>query len=102
MPQALSIIGVAYSGADRVRALSIYGMTLGVAALCGQLIGGVPVQADIAGMGRRSCFLINLPIGIAALALTPSLVRRHQRAGERARQRARAHRPRRLGARGAR
>jgi MFS family permease len=74
MPQVLSIIGVAYSGAERVRALSTYGMVLGVAALGGQLIGGVLVQADIAGMGWRSCFLINLPIGIAALALTPRVV----------------------------
>ena len=31
-PQVLSIIGVAYTGADRVRALSVYGIVLGLAA----------------------------------------------------------------------
>ena len=40
----------------------------GFAAVGGQLIGGVLVQADIAGLGWRSCFLINVPIGLVALA----------------------------------
>ena len=60
-PQVLSIIGVVYSGPERVRAISIYGIVLGFAAVGGQLIGGVLVQADIAGLGWRSCFLINVP-----------------------------------------
>jgi EmrB/QacA subfamily drug resistance transporter len=68
-PQVLSIIGVVYSGPDRVRAISIYGIVLGLAAVGGQLIGGVLVQADIAGLGWRSCFLINVPIGALALLL---------------------------------
>jgi EmrB/QacA subfamily drug resistance transporter len=73
-PQVLSIIGVAYAGPDRVRALSVYGIVLGLAAVGGQLVGGVLVQADVAGLGWRSCFLINVPIGMAALALAPRLV----------------------------
>jgi EmrB/QacA subfamily drug resistance transporter len=73
-PQVLSIIGVAYAGADRVRALSVYGIVLGLAAVGGQLIGGVLVQADVAGLGWRSCFLINVPIGAAALVFAPRLV----------------------------
>ena len=73
-PQVLSIIGVVYSGPDRVRAISIYGIVLGFAAVGGQLIGGVLVQADIAGLGWRSCFLIHVPIGVAALALVPRAV----------------------------
>ena len=73
-PQVLSIIGVAYAGPDRVRALSVYGIVLGLAAVGGQLIGGVLVQADLGGLGWRSCFLINVPIGIAALAVAPHLV----------------------------
>ena len=73
-PQVLSIIGVAYRGPDRVRALSVYGIVLGLAAVGGQLLGGVLVQADVAGLGWRSCFLINVPVGLAALALAPGLV----------------------------
>jgi EmrB/QacA subfamily drug resistance transporter len=66
-PQVLAIIGVAYTGADRVRALSVYGIVLGLGAVGGQLIGGALVAADVAGLGWRSCFLINVPIGVAAL-----------------------------------
>jgi EmrB/QacA subfamily drug resistance transporter len=74
MPNVMAIIGVAYTGADRVRALSVYGMVMGLAAVGGQLIGGVLVQADVAGLGWRTCFLINVPIGLAALALAPRTV----------------------------
>ena len=73
-PQVLSIIGVVYSGPDRVRAISIYGIVLGLAAVGGQLIGGVLVQADVAGLGWRTCFLINVPIGLVALAVAARAV----------------------------
>jgi len=73
-PQVLSIIGVVYAGEDRVKALSTYGMVMGLAAVGGQLIGGALVQADLFGLGWRSCFLINVPIGVAALVLGPKLV----------------------------
>jgi EmrB/QacA subfamily drug resistance transporter len=73
-PQVLSIIGVVYNGPDRVRAISIYGIVLGLAAVGGQLIGGVLVQADIAGLGWRSCFLINVPIGVVGLAIAARAV----------------------------
>jgi EmrB/QacA subfamily drug resistance transporter len=74
MPQVLAIVGVTFQGADRARAMGVYSMALGLAAVGGQLIGGVLVHADVAGLGWRSCFLINVPIGLAALALTPRLV----------------------------
>jgi EmrB/QacA subfamily drug resistance transporter len=74
MPQVLSIVGVTYRGPDHVRALSIYGVVLGLAAVGGQVIGGALVQTDVLGLGWRGCFLINVPIGLAALALTPRVV----------------------------
>jgi EmrB/QacA subfamily drug resistance transporter len=74
MPQVLSIIGVTYKDGDYVRALSYYGVALGLAAVGGQVIGGALVQTDVAGLGWRGCFLINVPIGLAALAATPRLV----------------------------
>jgi EmrB/QacA subfamily drug resistance transporter len=73
-PQVLSIIGVAYTGPDRVRALSVYGIVLGLAAVGGQLVGGVLVQSDVAGLGWHSCFLINVPVGAVALGLAGRLV----------------------------
>jgi MFS family permease len=43
---------------------------MGIAAVFGQLIGGLLIQADVFGLSWRTCFLINLPIGIVALAVT--------------------------------
>ena len=74
MANVLSIIGVLYEGVDRAKALSAYGMVMGLAAVSGQLIGGALVQANPAGLGWRSCFLINVPVGAVALALAPRLV----------------------------
>jgi EmrB/QacA subfamily drug resistance transporter len=68
MPQVLAILGVAYTGADRLKALTAYAMTLGIAAVSGQLIGGVLIQLDPAGLDWRACFLVNVPVGLAALA----------------------------------
>jgi MFS family permease len=67
-PNVLSIIGVSYPGAARVRALTIYGLVMGLAAAGGQLIGGVLIQADVLHLGWRTVFLINVPVGVAALA----------------------------------
>src|SRR5260370_42543856 len=47
---------------------------MGLAAVFGQLIGGVLIQANPGGLQWRSCFLINIPIGIVALALVPRFV----------------------------
>ncbi len=73
-PNVLSIIGVLYNGPDRVRALSAYGTVMGAAAISGQLIGGALIATNIAGLGWRSCFLINVPVGVLALALAPRLI----------------------------
>ncbi len=55
-------------------AVTAYGVTLGLAAVLGQLFGGLLIQADIFGLDWRSCFLVNLPVGAAALAAAPRLV----------------------------
>jgi MFS family permease len=73
-PNVLSIIGVTYAGQARVRALRTYALVMGLAAVGGQVIGGILLQADPAGLGWRTCFLINIPVAIAALALAPVLV----------------------------
>jgi EmrB/QacA subfamily drug resistance transporter len=68
-PSVLSLVGVIYAGQDRARAVGVYALVMGLAGAGGQLIGGALVQADIAGLGWRTVFLMNLPIGLAALAL---------------------------------
>lgn len=75
-PQVLAIITTAFKGRALVRAFTAYGLTLGIAAVFGQLIGGLLIRADVLGLDWRSCFLINLPIGVITLALVPRLVPR--------------------------
>lgn len=73
-PQVLAILQSAYSGKAQARAFGLYGMTLGVGAVFGQLIGGLLIKADVLGVGWRACFLINVPIGLVALAAAPRVL----------------------------
>jgi EmrB/QacA subfamily drug resistance transporter len=70
-PQVLSIIGVTFDGDERRRAVTTYGLVMGLAAAGGQLIGGALIALDLLGLDWRACYLVNVPIGIAALALAP-------------------------------
>jgi len=74
MPQVLAIINTVYTGSRRARAFSAYGIAVGLGAVFGQLIGGLLIRADVAGLGWRSIFLINVPIGAAAVAASRRLV----------------------------
>jgi MFS family permease len=74
-PTVLSLIGDVYAGPQRVRALGAYATVMGVAAASGQLIGGLLIHADLFGLGWRSVFLVNVPVGLAALLAAPRLLR---------------------------
>jgi EmrB/QacA subfamily drug resistance transporter len=69
VPQVLATIQAATTGERRARALGRYGATGGLAAVAGQLLGGLLVSANIGGAGWRPIFLVNVPIGIAGLIL---------------------------------
>jgi MFS family permease len=68
-PQVLALIGRMFPGADRARAFAWYGATVGVAGTGGQAVGGLLLAADLGGLGWRACFLINVPLGVLALAM---------------------------------
>src|ERR1700761_2539781 len=72
--QSLATIGVSYGGRQRVTAITAYGVSLGLAAVLGQLFGGLLIQANVFGLDWRSCFLVNLPVGVAALLLAPKVL----------------------------
>ncbi len=65
-PQAVASIHALFPPHERPRAVSIFGMVLGLAAVAGQLLGGALVSADIDGFGWRLIFLVNLPVAIPA------------------------------------
>jgi MFS family permease len=71
MPQIMSVIQVRFEGAARARALSAYTAVLSSGAVAGQVVGGVLVTANLFGQTWRPVFLVNVPIGLAVLALVP-------------------------------
>jgi EmrB/QacA subfamily drug resistance transporter len=71
-PTALSIISTTFpDGAERNKALGIWGALGGIGATAAWLIGGPLVD----GPGWEWIFFINIPLGLAALALSPRLLR---------------------------
>jgi EmrB/QacA subfamily drug resistance transporter len=76
-PSALSIISTTFpEGSERNKALGIWGALGGIGATAAWLIGGPLVD----GPGWEWIFFINIPIGLAALALSPVLLRESQAA----------------------
>jgi len=74
MPQIMSVIQVRFGGAARARALSAYTAVLSSGFVAGQVIGGVLVTANLFGQTWRPVFLVNVPIGLALLALVSRVV----------------------------
>ena len=76
-PAALSIVMTTYTGRQRATALAIWGTigSMGIAA--GVLFGGILTTA----FGWQAIFLINVPIGVIAAALTLATVTAGQRSG---------------------
>jgi EmrB/QacA subfamily drug resistance transporter len=71
-PSALSIISTTFpEGSERNKALGIWGALGGLGATAAWLIGGTLVE----GPGWEWIFFINIPLGLAALALSPVLLR---------------------------
>jgi EmrB/QacA subfamily drug resistance transporter len=68
-PSVLGLIGTLFAPEERPKAIGLYATVMGLAAASGQLVGGLLLHADVAGLGWRLVFLVNLPIGAIALAL---------------------------------
>ncbi|CAL9438988.1 MFS transporter [Streptomyces sp. enrichment culture] len=69
LPQVLATVQATTSGPRRARAMGLYGATAGLAMVAGQILGGLLVAADVAGLGWRTVFLVNVPVVLAGLAL---------------------------------
>ena len=83
-PQTLTGIQLNFSGAERSRAIGLYAIALSCGAVSGQLLGGLLVSANLAGTHWRPIFLLNVPIGAAAILaalrnLPPDEARRSRR-----------------------
>ncbi|WP_393063427.1 MFS transporter [Streptomyces sp. LN549] len=63
-----------FSGPELTKVFAIFGPVLGLGGIIGPVLGGFLIEGDFFGLGRRSVFLINLPIGIAALVVAAKCV----------------------------
>jgi EmrB/QacA subfamily drug resistance transporter len=70
-PAALSIVATTFAdGAERNKALGIWGAVAGSGGAAGVLLGGVLTEY----LGWEWVLWVNVPIGIAAAAIAPSLI----------------------------
>ena len=80
VPQVLATIHLLFADASRARAFGIYGIVLGLAGAAGFLLGGLLVTLDLAGLGWRAVFFVNVPFGAvimaAAFRIMPTVPRR--------------------------
>ncbi|WP_343631247.1 MFS transporter [Fluviicola sp.] len=71
MPQALSYVQLLFpESKERTKAIGLIGITLGLASVLGQFLGGLFSDMQGAIEGWRYIFFINLPIGIVGLWAT--------------------------------
>ncbi|PPQ32737.1 MFS transporter [Rhodopila globiformis] len=74
-PQVLGSIRALFEDErELARALSFYGIMMGMAAAIGQFGGGALIQWNPAGLGWRTVFLLTLPVCATALALGLTVV----------------------------
>lgn len=71
IPQTLSYMQIIFpEHKERTKAVGFYGITLGIASILGQFLGGYLSELHLFMDGWRLIFFINLPVGILALIAT--------------------------------
>jgi EmrB/QacA subfamily drug resistance transporter len=74
VPQMLSSVQVLYTPRERAAVFGIIGGVSGTAAVIGPLLGGWLITNDAFGIGWRSIFLINVPVGLVLFVLAAMFV----------------------------
>lgn len=74
VPQLLASVQALFSPRERAPMYGLIGGVSGLAAVAGPVLGGWLVDADLWGLGWRTIFLINIPVGIVIFALAARFV----------------------------
>jgi MFS family permease len=68
VPQGFGLIRELFGDQGQQKAFAVFGPVMGLAAVVGPLLGGALVDFDVLGSGWRAIFLVNVPLGLAAIA----------------------------------
>jgi EmrB/QacA subfamily drug resistance transporter len=66
-PQVLAIAQVTFPPEEKGQAFSLFGLSAGLAAVTGPILGGLLIGANLFGLDWRPIFLVNVPVGILAV-----------------------------------
>ncbi|HVI18524.1 MAG TPA: DHA2 family efflux MFS transporter permease subunit [Gaiellales bacterium] len=69
VPQVLSSVQALYAPRERAAMFGVIGAVSGMSAVIGPVLGGWLVSSDAFGIGWRSIFLINIPVGAVLVVL---------------------------------
>jgi EmrB/QacA subfamily drug resistance transporter len=68
-PQVLAIATVTFPPEERGQSFSLFGLSAGLAAVAGPIVGGLLIGWNLWDLDWRPIFLVNVPIGILAVVL---------------------------------
>ncbi|HJZ25990.1 MAG TPA: MFS transporter [Streptosporangiaceae bacterium] len=69
LPQVFGLIRDLFEAHEMGKAFGVYGPVMGLSAMLGPIAAGGLIAADLFGAGWRMIFLVNVPVGLAALVL---------------------------------
>lgn len=67
-PQTLALVPALFPPRERGAAFALFGLSAGLASVTGPVLGGFLIGADIMGLDWRPIFLVNIPVGVIAVA----------------------------------
>lgn len=74
IPQGFALLTDTFPADELGGTFAFFGPVLGICAVAGPVLAGAMIGADVAGLGWRSVFLVNVPIGLATLALAAAVL----------------------------
>jgi len=68
LPQVFGLISDLFEPQDMGKAFAVFSPVMGLSAMLGPIVSGGLIALDLAGTGWRMIFLVNVPVGLVALA----------------------------------